>query len=172
MKNPFRLLSATGKHLLLAGVLFLGLAFVVTAFTGCSTPPNQRVAAGQTLKATGQTAEAVVALSAQLYRDGYLSAAKAREVADFYDKQFQPAYRAAVVAARSDLSSFASADVLRLLAQLQALLPPPQKREPIASVVDEVMRRYAQRDPAPASALPWTTYEHTIDAALTRAARL
>ena len=127
MKNPLRYLSATGKHLLLAGVLFLGLAFVVTAFTGCATPVSQRVVAGQTLKATGQTAEAVVALSAQLYRDGHLSAERALAILEFYNTRFQPAYRAALIAARSDLQAISPSEVLAILAELQALLPPPRQ---------------------------------------------
>lgn len=121
--NPLKHLSRTGKRLLFALALLIGCAFAVTFLPSCSTPPSQRVVAGQTLKVSGQTAEALVVFSAQLYRDGKLSATDARRIADFYDTKFQPAYRIAVIAAKTDLQSPAPDDVLALLAQLQTLFP-------------------------------------------------
>lgn len=101
------------------------VAFAATtpiALTSCQTAPSERVVAVQTLLAVGQSAEAAVGISAQLYRDGRISAAKAREVLDFYSLKFQPAYRVAVSAARSDLNSLASPAVLDLAGQLAALV--------------------------------------------------
>lgn len=98
-------------------------AFVaVPAFTGCSTAPSQRVVAVQSLKAVGQSADASVALSAQLYRDGRITADQARAVMDFYDTKFQPAYRLAVSAVQADLSSIASPDLAALASQLAGLV--------------------------------------------------
>jgi hypothetical protein len=103
--------------------LILALALAVPlAPVGCSTPPNERVAAVQTLKSVGQTAEAAVTLSAQLYRDGKITAAQARQVMDLYDGKFTPAFRFAVSAARSDLSAIASPDVMNLATQLSTLV--------------------------------------------------
>lgn len=104
-------------------ILILSLAFALPILnTGCPTPPNERVATVTTLKAVGQTAEGAVMLSAQLYRDGKINATQARKVNALYDEKFQPAYRAAVAAAKSDLSSIASPDLVNLAAQLAALV--------------------------------------------------
>ncbi len=103
--------------------LLLALALAAPlAPVGCSTAPTERVAAVQTLKSVGQTAEAAVVLSAQLFRDGKITGAQARQVMDFYDQKFQPAFRFAVAAARSDLGSVASPDVMNLASQLSALV--------------------------------------------------
>jgi hypothetical protein len=98
--------------------------FIVPSFTGCGTAPSQRVVAVQSLKAVGQSADATVALSAQLYRDGRITADQARGVMDFYDTKFQPAYRLAVSSVQADLSSIASPDLAALAAQLAALVAP------------------------------------------------
>lgn len=95
---------------------------VPTLQTGCSTPQNERVAAVNTLKAVGQSAEGAVGLSAQLYRDGKITAEQARDIADFYNLKFIPAFKLAVSAAHSDLSSFASADILALSLELSNLV--------------------------------------------------
>lgn len=110
------------KYIILAGALALSPVL----YQGCSTAPNERVAAVQTLKAVGHSAEATVALSAQLYRDGRITAEQARKVIDKYNQEFLPAFRLAVAAVNSDLSSIASPDLLNLAAQLAALLPPPK----------------------------------------------
>ena len=106
-------------------ITIVSLAFVVPAtvtFTGCSTPPSARVVQVQTLKGVGQSAEAAVSLSAQLYRDGKITAIQARQVLDFYDLKFQPAYRLAVAAVNANLDSVASPDVLALASQLSNLV--------------------------------------------------
>ncbi|MBC7367555.1 MAG: hypothetical protein H7343_12240 [Undibacterium sp.] len=100
-------------------------ASVVPFFSGCTTPPSARVVAVQSLKTVGQSAEAAVALSAELYAAHRLTAEQARAVLTFYDARFQPAFRLAVLTARSDLATLASPDLLTLAAQLARLLPPP-----------------------------------------------
>jgi hypothetical protein len=102
-------------------LLALAVAIPVTQ-TGCSNPPSARVAQVQTLKAVGATAEASVALSAQLYAGGTINASQAREVMDFYDQKFQPVYRLAVASVNANLDSIASPDVLALATQLSALV--------------------------------------------------
>ncbi len=105
---------------LAAALAFASIAFVGT--TGCQTPPSQRVAQVQTLKAVGHTAEAAVATSAQLYAGHSITAKQARDVMDFYDLKFQPAYRIAVNAVNANLDSIASQDLADLAAQLAALV--------------------------------------------------
>lgn len=113
-------------------ILALALfAFAVPlATTSCQTAPNERVVQAQTLKAVGATAEAVVGLSAQLYRDGKITAAQARDVIAFYDSKFQPAFRIALAAAKSNLDSLASPDLMNLAGQLSALVASYQKPTP------------------------------------------
>lgn len=109
------------KYVILA-ILAALAAFCPPVLTSCSTPPSQRVVTVQTLKAIGQSAESAVASSAQLYASGTISAPQARSVMDFYNLKFQPAYRLAVIAANSDLSSVASPDLINLAAQLSSLV--------------------------------------------------
>lgn len=90
--------------------------------TGCQTPPNERVVAGQTLKIAGQTAEAAMDEVVQLFKTGKITAAQDRAVSDFYDQKFQPAFRLAKNAVNGDLSSLASKDVADLLSQLLQLV--------------------------------------------------
>lgn len=109
-------------------LLLVGLALAVPVFqTACTTAPSARVVQVQTLKAVGESAEASVTLSAQLYRDGHITAAQARQVLDFYNLKFQPSFRVAVAAVNSDLSSIASPDVISLAQQLAALVTSFQK---------------------------------------------
>ena len=119
----FRLCLSLALALPLAGALGL---------SGCATPVNQRVVAGQTLKAAGQAAEAAVALSAQLYAERRLSPAVARAVLDFYNDRWQPAYRLALAAAQSDPAQSAPLQLLTLLTQLQGMvsLPAPRPSAP------------------------------------------
>jgi hypothetical protein len=85
--------------------------------TSCSAP-STHVVAVQSLKAVGQSAEAAMNLSIQLYKDGRITAAQAREINAFYDVRFQPAYRVAVAAVQTDLSQPAPAQVIDLATQL------------------------------------------------------
>jgi uncharacterized protein YoaH (UPF0181 family) len=105
--------------------LLIALHLTVPAIvlsTSCHQAPSTRVVQVQTLKAVGQSADAAVALSAQLYRDHRITAAQARVVADFYDAKFQPAFRVAVVAVNANLDSIASPDLMILAAQLSSLV--------------------------------------------------
>jgi len=102
---------------------------IATLFTGCAAP-SARVVQVQTLKAVGQSTESAVSLSAQLYRDAKITPAQARQVMDFYDQKFQPAYRVAVVAVNSNLDSIASPDLANLAAQLSALVVQFQNHTP------------------------------------------
>lgn len=97
------------------------------SFTACSSLPSARVVQVQTLKAVGHTAEAAVSSSAQLYAAGTITAAQAREVMDFYNSKFQPAFRIAVNAVNTNLDSIASPDLAGLAAQLSALVLSFQK---------------------------------------------
>lgn len=112
-------------------IALLSISFAVTlvvpALTGCSTPPTQRVTAAQTLKATGQIAEGAVTVAAQLFRDGRITAVQARQVMDFYDNRFQPAFRLAVATGQSDLQP-ASPDLVALATQLAALVAEFQRK--------------------------------------------
>ncbi len=117
------------KKLLLIAALTISAPLVMLP-TGCTTAPFARVVEVQTLKAVGQSADAAIALSAQLYRDGKITAAQARQVADFYDHKFQPAFRVAATAVQYNLSSVASPDLANLASQLSALVIQFQNRTP------------------------------------------
>ena len=103
-------------------LLILCLACTPLAFTNCTQAPSERVVFVQTLKSVGQTAETTVAMSARLYQAGDISPAQAYAVAEFYDKKFQPAFRTAVFAAKSNLDTVASPEVVELARQLSALV--------------------------------------------------
>ena len=102
-------------------VVCLAVAIPVVPI-GCSTAPSARVVQVQTLKAVGQSAEAAIALSAQLYAAGTINSAQAYQAKLFYDTRFIPAYRLAVAAVNANLDSIASPDVLALAQQLSALV--------------------------------------------------
>lgn len=110
-------------------LVLLAVAFTASplSFTACKTAPASRVAQVQTLKAVGHTAEAAVSSSAQLYAAGTITAAQAREVMDFYNLRFQPAFRIAVNAVNSNLDSVAAPELAALAAQLSALVLTYQK---------------------------------------------
>lgn len=118
------------KKILTTILLASALIAIPAIQTGCKSTPNERVIQVQTLKASGQTAEAAVALSAQLYRDGLISADKARIVIDFYNLRFQPTYRLAVTAVRGDLNSLSSPELWDLLNQLTVIVANLQKPTP------------------------------------------
>lgn len=90
--------------------------------TACSTAPSSRVSQVQTLKAVGQSAEAVVQSSAHLFATGQITAAQARQVINFYDQKFQPVYRISVTAVQGNLSLAAPEELILLSAQLSALI--------------------------------------------------
>jgi hypothetical protein len=106
-------------------------AFSVTPvlITSCAAP-STRVVQVQTLKIVGQSAEAAVGVSAQLYQQGNITAEQARAVMDFYNLRFQPGYRLAVAAAQSNLDSIASPELAALAAQLVQLVATFQPKKP------------------------------------------
>lgn len=106
-------------------VLFAALvafALVPLTFTGCATAPSKRVVQVQTLKGVGQAAESAVTLSANLYAAKQISADQARQVMDFYNGKFQPAFRVAVAAVNANMDSLASPDLQALANQLANLV--------------------------------------------------
>jgi len=112
-------------------LFILALAVAIpTLQTSCSTAPSARVVQVQTLKAVGQSAEAAVTLAAQLYHKDKLTGAQARQVIDFYDQKFQPAFRVAVAAVQANLESVASPDLISLASQISALVVQLQNKHP------------------------------------------
>lgn len=120
----------TIRAIVLAASLLAAPFFVLPILPGCTQAPSERVVAVQTLKSVGQAAEASVALSAQLYHDGKITPAQARQVMDFYDTKFTPAFRLAVIATNSSLDSIASPDVMNLATQLASLVANLQSPHP------------------------------------------
>lgn len=103
-------------------LISLVLASTPTLYVGCGTPPNERVVTVTTLKVAGQIAEQAVASSAIMYRDGAITEEQARDVAEFFDRKFQPVYRNAVLAARVDLSQPASPEIMALATELSNMV--------------------------------------------------
>jgi signal recognition particle receptor subunit beta len=71
-----------------------------------------------------------VAESAHLYQNGAITAAQANQVRSIYDSRFQPAFRLAVAAAKADLSTAASPDLIALASQLSSLIIQFQNHTP------------------------------------------
>jgi len=113
------------KKLLL--IICLSVA-VPVAQQGCASSPSTQNTQVQTLKAVGHAAEATVALSAQLYSQGVITAPQARQVMDLYNFQFQKAFGVAVIAAHYDITSIASDDLVKLSVQLANLVTEFQKK--------------------------------------------
>lgn len=103
-------------------ILCLSFAVVAPILPGCSTPPSSRVVQVQTLKAVGESAEAAVKLSAQLYQSGTITSVQARAAIDFYNQKFQPAFRLAVATVNANLNSTAAPEIADLATQLSALV--------------------------------------------------
>ena len=110
------------RLLIVSVVLACAGTVCLTNLTGCSAPPSSRVVQVQTLRAVGETAKTAMDATAQLLKQGSISLTQYIRVADLYDKDFQPAYRVAVAAARSDLSSVASPDLANLAGQIVNLV--------------------------------------------------
>jgi hypothetical protein len=105
--------------------LLLVLILAVTAplaFTGCPSVPSERTAAVHTLQAVGLSAKSAMDASTQLLKQGAITVEQWQKVALLYDTKFQPAYGAAVLAVKSDLSSAASPDIIALAAELTNLV--------------------------------------------------
>ena len=113
--------------------LLLSLALIAAvplAPIGCQTAPTERVATVQTLKVIGASRDAAMKTAVQLLKDGKITWAQWDKVATFHDKKLQPAYRLAELAARSDLSSVASPDLVALWGELASLVASLQKTTP------------------------------------------
>ncbi len=110
-------------RLLLISVALAGFGTAcLTQLTGCSTPPNQRVAQVQTLKAVGLSAKTAMDAATDLFVAGKITHAQWDKVAVVYDAKFQPAFRIAVAAVGSDMSSIASPDLIGLALEINTLV--------------------------------------------------
>lgn len=118
------------KRFLLCMLASFMLALAPLTYSGCSTAPTERVTAVNTLKAVGHAAEAAVALSAQLYANKVITDEQSRQVLDFYNTRFQPAFRAAVIAAQSDLSRPSESVLTAMASELANLVATFQKPTP------------------------------------------
>ncbi len=107
---------------LLATAEIIGGMLLIASQTGCANPPSARVVQVQSLKAVGHAAESAVSLAANLYASNRITAAQAKQVMEFYDQRFQPAFRLAVAAVNANLESAASPDLLALVTQLSTLV--------------------------------------------------
>lgn len=110
------------KKIILSVLFCFVVAGWVGFVTGCSTAPSERTQAVHTLQAVGLSAKAAMDASTQMLKQGTITVEQWQEVATAYDTRFQPAYGAAVLAVRSDLSSVASPDLVGLALELTNLV--------------------------------------------------
>lgn len=112
------------KKLLLILALALPVAVPAVALTGCAGLSTQGAKATQytTLKVANELAKKALDSAASLLAQGRISVAQFEEVGRINDKHFRPTYDLAVNAARSDLSSLASPDLMDIVIQLSALV--------------------------------------------------
>jgi uncharacterized lipoprotein YmbA len=106
------------KKLLL--IAALSMPFAATTSCGCKTVPAQTQAV-QTLKAVGYTGKAVIDGTWELRKQGVITEEKWARIALFYDERFQPAFRAAVRFAKSNVEAPAPIEIVSLLSELQTL---------------------------------------------------
>ncbi len=104
-------------------LLLLCLAFAVPSFTGCTTPPSQRVQTVQTLKIVGLTIDAAMKTAAALYHQDKITAAQWDKISSFHTTKFRPVFKIAVDAVQENMESLASPEVSSLAQQLLALIP-------------------------------------------------
>lgn len=104
--------------------LFILFAIVATPVlqTGCQNTPATQSKTVQTLLTIGTTAKTAMDASTQLLKQGAISVDQWRQIANFFDTKWQPAFALAVSAAHSDLSSLASPDLIALAAQFTAFI--------------------------------------------------
>lgn len=76
----------------------------------------------QTLKVLGTTAKAGMDSATELLKRGQITVAEWQRVALFYDTKWQPAFTVAVGAAKADLSTLASPDLVALASELANLV--------------------------------------------------
>lgn len=111
-------------------VLSLALCSVVPlAPVGCNTVPSERTTQVTTLKVLGASRDAAMTTAAQLLKDGKITWKQWDEIAKVHE-QFQAAYRLALVAVQSDLSSVASPDLMAIWGKLASLVATFQKTTP------------------------------------------
>ncbi len=117
--------------------LFLCLALCIAvplAPVGCSTPQSAQVVEYQTLQGLENTVKAALVLSGHLREGGTITDAQAKQAMDFFDHQWQPAFRLAVSAARTaakDPAAVAAGpDLINLASQFTILVASFQKHTP------------------------------------------
>lgn len=104
-------------------LLIIALCVAVPmATTSCTIAPSARVVQARTLGILGTTAKTGMDGATQLLKQGRISVDQWRNVANFYDLRWQPAFNLAVAAVRADLSSIASPDLQKLADEFAALL--------------------------------------------------
>lgn len=103
-------------------LLILALCITPLATTSCNTAPNARVVQVQTLGVLGSTAKAGIDGAALLLKNGKITVAQWQNASAFYDNRWQPAFRLAFLAAKSDLSSVASPDLQALANEFMSLI--------------------------------------------------
>jgi hypothetical protein len=112
-------------------LLVLALAFAPAFQTGCQTAPTQRTQVVTTLKVLGASAKAGMDAATDLLKRGQITVTQWQRVALFYDTRWQPAFSVAVGAARADLSTLASPDLIALATDfanlVSQLTTPPTK---------------------------------------------
>lgn len=113
--------SRTFSSLCFAGALLMSGAAVMS-YTSCTTTTSQQVTTYQTLKTVGMAADSAMTIAAGLYHNGQVTSEQWQQIADLHDNKFIPAYKLAIQASQSDLSSLASPDLLALSTQLAALV--------------------------------------------------
>lgn len=109
-------------------ILVLALALVAPVFHGCSSAPSERVQTVTTLKVIGASVDSLMQTAAKMYKSGEITQEQWNKVATVHDEQFLPAYNLAVTAARADLSSLASPDLVNLANQLSSIILSLQKK--------------------------------------------
>jgi len=102
--------------------LAIALGILPATFSGCNSTPSQRVVQVQTLTAVGTAAKTSMQAATSMLKQGQITVAQWQVIANAYDLKFQPAFAIAVSAARSDLSSVASPDLIALAGQLATLV--------------------------------------------------
>lgn len=114
--------------------LFLALCLaMVVPFAGpvgCQTAPSARSTEVTTLRVLGASVDTSMKIAAQLLKDGKITWTQWDRIAEFHDKQFQPAFNLAVAAVQADLSTVASPDLLALFGQLSAIIASYQPNFP------------------------------------------
>lgn len=112
-------MKKTGIQLALLGLVIIAAPIVETACT--QTASTQQVEY-KTLATVGLTAKTAMDAASSLLAQKKITVAQYQTIASFYDTKFQPAYKVAVQAARSDLSTIASPDVANLAIKLASLV--------------------------------------------------